>query len=233
VAQHDAIPALLWTFGFGAVAIGGVLAFLYFDRRRTIKAVTDLAAQGVAVVGTSPPALAGGMELTRTTAELRIDGPSTLSVGVTAEYDLDPAPPAGATVSWTVNGCGTLDKKDQPKAQLTTTGVGTAALSVTVAPGGGAADQEAALPVRVVGIPGPAGLTDRIPFLGSGYGTVVIALSVASVTAALGLTDVLDGQAVAGILGSLVTYSVIRAVGGAGGGSTGSGQSGSGGSSHS
>lgn len=58
--------------------------------------------------------------------------------------------------------------------------------------------------------------------MGPGYGRVVIALSVASATAALGLTNVLDGQAVAGILGSLVTYSVTRGV--AAGNANGNGQ---------
>jgi hypothetical protein len=72
--------------------------------------------------------------------------------------------------------------------------------------------------LEITGTAGPKSST--IPFLGQGYGSVVIALSVASVTAALGLTNIINGQAVAGILGSLVTYSVVRGTSAASGDAT-------------
>ena len=209
----DAIPAPL-ALAFGVVAIGLVLIFLSYDRARSLKAVSEIAKTGVAVSPESEPALdKGGLSIVQ--PQGGIQGSTTLTVGSSASYQVQPSD--GATYAWKVDGPGTVSPPDQPTTTLTASGPGTVTLSVTVTPKTGSASKPVSLPIKVVASPKPAPTMDKVPFLGSGYGTVVILLAVASVTAALGLTDVLNGQAVAGVLASIVTYSVARAAGAAGG----------------
>ena len=68
-----------------------------------------------------------------------------------------------------------------------------------------------------------------LPFVGQGYGSVAIAIVVLTVVAWLGLAQVLDGQAVATVLGGLVGYVFgTGVVGRTGGGAAGGGAGGAG-----
>lgn len=219
VAQNDALVAVVLALGFGLIAIAAVLLFLSRDRKRTFDEISTLTAAGASVVARSDSAIAGDSGVTKglrggapvkSPPEPAIFGPNVLSVGVTAPYQLQPAEGTDATLEWSVTGPGKLSTPTSATdVELTATAVGT--ISLTVAVTGGSGSTPKPLGISVVSAPtAPSGASEQLSVLGLGFGTVVIALAVASVTATLGLTDVLDGQAVAGILGSLVTYSVIR-----------------------
>jgi hypothetical protein len=230
VSQHDAIPAALWALGFGLLAIAGVLLFLYFDRRRSFTAIHNLTSAGIPFAAAPEQALAGGnLGVVAPIADQpQIAGPAVISTGVTAPYTITPAPAAGTTVAWTVaSGSAALSATTGIDTTLTATAVQNLVLRATLTPPGKGTPTPVDLTISVISGSAAQSQADRVPILGIGYGTVIIALAVASITTALGLTDVINGQAVAGILGSLVTYSVVRATSSSGS-STGGGSSGTG-----
>jgi hypothetical protein len=49
-----------------------------------------------------------------------------------------------------------------------------------------------------------------LPFIGAGWGSVVVAIAIAAVTGALGLAGAITGEAVATILGALAGYVVAK-----------------------
>jgi hypothetical protein len=68
-----------------------------------------------------------------------------------------------------------------------------------------------------------------LPFIGPGWGSIVVSVVIAVVVAALGLASVLDGQAIAGLYGALVGYLFgmrTAAGGGTSGAATNSGAGG-------
>lgn len=109
---------------------------------------------------------------------------------------------APADLRWSVIGEATLSGDTGDRTRLTATSAGSIRIEVSTANG---SHRDAVMTTQATST-----ATTAVPFLGRGYGSVVIGPSVAAVTAALGLTKVIDGQAVAGILGSLVTYTVAR-----------------------
>jgi hypothetical protein len=188
--------------GFGLLAILIVLAFIAVDRWRSQDLESRLIREGHAVAEHDEPAQAGPMRaLMAAAAAGPITGPHRLVVGHKADYTYAPLA-GGATVAWSVSGPATIPQGvTAATVSVTATGAGTIELTARV-------DADAhPYPITAVAAPvAPSSLST----LGEGYGTVVIALAVASVTVTLGLTDVLSGEAVAGLLGSLVTYSVVR-----------------------
>jgi hypothetical protein len=230
LSSGQAFSAAIWALIFGVLGILFVLFFLSRDRVRSFAAMLQLSQRGP-VKPDDQPALgqadggAGGVNALAAVVgggapPLQIVGPSTVTVGQQVTF-LAVGAPDGQVPAWSVQGDATLSSNSGPSTRLTAQAVGAIYLTVT------AGDAHVAMAISAI-----AATTDQsssVPFLGSGYGSVVIALAVASVTASLGLTNVINGQAVAGILGSLVTYSVTRAAAaanGAGGGAGGGGQAG-------
>jgi hypothetical protein len=209
LSSSQADTAAILALSFGLLAIIAVLVFLSWDRIRSFQALKDAGQVGSATVhDESPFARASLTKSSGASGAVSIVGPKALSLNEPTNY-LVQGDTAGANPSWKVQGDATISPPSGQRTQLTAKSAGAIILSVSVGTESATTEIAATAPPR----------SSTIPFLGQGYGSVVIALSVASVTAALGLTNIINGQAVAGILGSLVTYSVVR---GANAGSSGS-----------
>jgi hypothetical protein len=204
-ARELALIALV----FGLLAVSAVLIFLSLDRRRSFRLFGDMSRRGQTVSGMEEPALAHTTEMA-SVGTPAIHGPPAVPVGVAVTYTL--VGTDDATATWTVLGEATLSATTGSSVRVTATNPG--GFRLTAKPGAAATELSRDLMAEQ-----PAARdTSRVPLLGRGYGTVVIALAVGSITAAMGLTKVLEGQAVASILGSLVTLSVARGTPSADGG---------------
>jgi len=209
LTSDHAYTATIWALVFGFLAIVAVLAFLYFDRRRSFALVRTAARKNRQVKPEEEHALQTAMAL-RGGAGIEIVGTTDIEVGAPTTYKTK----SGDDVSWSVTGqlafhdpaaAGTASSSVRIVGQAAGSGV----LSATAQIAG--RTESASHDITVTSDPRQdttAGLA--VPFLGMGYGSVIISLAVASVTAALGIAGVLNGQAVATILGSLVTYSVVK-----------------------
>jgi hypothetical protein len=208
LSNDQSVNLALISLVFGICAIVAVLFFLSRDRVRSFALLGRLSLEGRSVSVHTESSLAAAAS--RSSAdEVSIHGPQTIAVGQPVAYTLVGVETQSAT--WAITGEGTLSATTGTTVRVTATVPGGLRLSATFPESNG----DSTVVVRDLIAEKPlADTASSVPILGQGYGTVVIALSVAAVTAALGLTKVLDGQAVAGILGSLVTYSVTRAVGG-------------------
>jgi hypothetical protein len=207
--NNQADLAAILALTFGLLAIVAILLFLFWDRSRSFKALQNAGETGSTTID-DQGALAGAAFVTRTTSgTVPIVGTTTLPVNTPTTYLVKPSEGTDSP-QWSIQGDATLGSQTGSKTQVTAKGAGAIILSVLVGSDSGE------LEITATSAP----KSSAIPFLGQGYGSVVIALSVASVTAALGLTNIINGQAVAGILGSLVTYSVVRGTSAASGGSS-------------
>jgi hypothetical protein len=207
--NNQADLAAILALTFGLLAIVGILIFLFRDRTRSFNALQGAGQKGSTSIDDQGAFAAASLVARTTSGTIVISGPATLPLETPTTYLVKNV--AGTdTPQWTIQGDATLGSQTGTKTQITAKGAGAINLRVVV----GTEDGE----LEITATAGPKSST--IPFLGQGYGSVVIALSVASVTAALGLTNIINGQAVAGILGSLVTYSVVRGANAAGGDST-------------
>jgi hypothetical protein len=131
-----------------------------------------------------------------------IFGPAAVAVGVPAIFTVDldgvtlAAEPASAAVIEAQAGT-------TRKFVVTSSSIGAFRLIGTAA-----VRQQGELLVAAMAPP-PSGSV-IVPIIGSGWGSVIVAIVVAAVTAALGAVGVLGGQAIATILGALVGYVVAR-----------------------
>jgi hypothetical protein len=155
---------------------------------------------------------------------IKIEGDAVIVVGepkefkasdddrpVVATWTVDP--PDGATLE----AGGSTTEPQGTSVKLTASKKGTLKLT---------ASAEAHIPATIplAAIVAPA-QTPRLPFVGRGYGTIMIALSILSVAGALSVLGKLN-SAVATLLGALAGYIFLKdAPAAGGGGSTGGGES--------
>lgn len=70
--------------------------------------------------------------------------------------------------------------------------------------------------VSVIALERAPGKILTIPWVGAGYGSILISVIVVGVLLILGLTEVLEGDAIAPILGALIGYIFGKSAGGGG-----------------
>jgi hypothetical protein len=204
--NNQADLAAILALTFGLLAIVGVLIFLFRDRTRSFKALQGAGLKGSTSIDDQGAFAAASLTARTASGTIPISGSVTLPLDTPTTY-LVKQDTGKDTPQWAIQGDATLGSQTGTKTQVTAKGAGAIILSVQVG------TEYGELEITATAAP----KASTIPFLGQGYGSVVIALSVASVTAALGLTNIINGQAVAGILGSLVTYSVVRGANAGGG----------------
>ena len=66
----------------------------------------------------------------------------------------------------------------------------------------------------------PAGAAVKLPFVGAGWGSIVGAVTIATLAGALGLAKIIGGEAVATILGALAGYLFGTNLSGSGSGAS-------------
>jgi hypothetical protein len=137
-------------------------------------------------------------------AGIKVSGPATVTVGKPAEYKATGN--GSALAAWSVAGDGaTVAPADGGATKLTATAAGSYELTVSVANTSATASITA-----VEAAPTSAGGVD-IPFVGEGYGTVIVAVVLVALAAVLGLLDVLDSSAVATLFGAVAGYIFFTA----------------------
>jgi hypothetical protein len=195
---------------FGVLAIAVVVIFLRKDRSESLGITRDLGAAGLDVESISVEAseqagAAGAVAVAAQSAPVTLHGPSTVVVGKPAVYTVERGgSPAEATVKVdppdVAKSNAPIDK-EVSHASVTASRAGVFGVTAT------ADNRTAELHVTAV-----AASSQRIgvPSLGAGWGSVVVAITVASITATLGAIGAIDGQAIATILGGLVGYVVAR-----------------------
>lgn len=203
-----AVAALI----FGLLAAAAILFFVARDRDRTLGVYEKLVRSGAAVEVVNVPAQAGEPAVARSAAEadvsappeVMIDGPSTIVVGASSEYvaRLDGVQ---VVATWTASPSTAIEPPTEATSRLPVTARQSGPFTLTAAAPGATAGT-----MRVTAATPAPTRTQSLPFLGAGWGSVVVAVIIASVTAALGLAGQLGGEAVATILGALVGYVVAK-----------------------
>ena len=191
---------------FGLIGVIAVLIFVRKDRQDTLKTYAELmkagaAVQSVDVQATGTPPIGAAAVAANAVS---IEGPATVIVGVPSNFI---AKQAGSQVvaTWAADPAAAAADLGDPtsRVSLVAKQAGAFTLSATVA--------GAAAPGSTTVTALPAAATRHLlPFVGAGWGSVVVAVVIASVTGALGVVGALTGEGVATILGALVGYVVPK-----------------------
>lgn len=198
--------------GFGFVAVVSVLIFVRRDRKQALDVQQQLVVSGVPVQPQQVQAgAAGGAPPVAVVApaapgpnQIVIEGPDHLRVGQTVDF-IARQQGNQTVVPWVA----------QPADILRLPAETTSRASITMLKAGqvtlfaGAAGPDRGVRQLLVS-PASSATAQGLLFIGAGWGTVVVAIVIASVTTALGLSGALAGEAVATILGGLVGYVVAK-----------------------
>ena len=187
--------------GFGGAAIMLALVFIRWDRSQTLEVQERLAADGLETQPQNDAVDGGAMGGVAPTGQLIVDGPDRLLVGATADFVARRRDTRGQAVAhWTAAPPGMLrvPAEDTSRVAVTALKAGT----VTLTPNDGTGKRLVVTTARRQ--------TPELPFVGDDWGRVVVAIVLATITAALGLAGALSGEAVATLLGALVGYVVAR-----------------------
>lgn len=208
------LTAFALLFVFGMFVVGLVLLFVNQSQSRYLRAAIEIARLGGRSKPTSISALAGPEGLTLGEGgepALEISGSSQLIVGTAATFSasLDGQPATAAAWSVEPSGSATLSSREGASVQVLATVAGQVTIRATVE------SRVASLTVEAIA---PAiGATD-LPFLGGGWGAIIVSVVLIAVIAALGLSRILGGEATASLLGTLAGYLFgIRGQAGGGG----------------
>jgi hypothetical protein len=234
-ANNDPRPAsaaetsvrVAMVLGFGVIALVGALAYLwandrkYFDlARRSLNKLGDIpAAQSIPSIDAGRAEAEG-----EAPAPSPVVGPAVLAVGDIQSYSVKVDDPA-ATVAWAADPADGLaiSPTNGPVVNVTANKVGTYTVSATVTAAAGATTNAASVTV----VQAVRGALGAIPFVGAGYGTVVVAIVLIATAGVLGILSILDKEAIATLFGAIVALFVrgplSGGIGGAGGGGGGSG----------
>jgi len=183
------------------------LLFIRWDRHQTLEIQERLASEGLPTAPQNVPAGDGGRHLHAVAGSVVVDGPNRLKAGATADFV---ARQDGTQVSkaWSADPPDVLHVPAEATSRLTVTAL--KAGTATLTPQGGIGKQ--------IVVTAPSRRPMGLLFVGDDWGHVVVAIVLASITAALGLAGALSGEAVATLLGALVGYVVARSQSGGVGG---------------
>jgi hypothetical protein len=194
---------------FGLLVIVALLVYLYLIQERYF----DAAERALGRLGKVPPAqevtaIASGAPVTfgATAAEpLKITGPAVLAVG--GDGEAYTVAPGDGEAQWSINtpDDGASDVASVAPATGGTVRVvakkaGTFIINVTRGAGSGS------YTVTAVDLSSES----RLPLVGAGYGTLLIALVLLTGAIVLGLEDVLSGEAIATLFGALAGYVFLK-----------------------
>jgi hypothetical protein len=195
---------------FGLMAAGGVLLFVRDDRAATLKTYEAVVKSGATVQVIQVSAQDGaGVVAGAAEAEVvpgpqvTIDGPDIVVVGTSAEF-VAKRDGGQVVATWTADPADATQPLGEPTSKLTLTAkqAGTFSLTASVVGATAVPRQVTAKLADLHGQP--------LPFVGAGWGSIVVVIVIAAVTGALGLAGPLNGEAVATILGTLAGYAVAK-----------------------
>jgi hypothetical protein len=206
----DSSPTLAkWLLVFGVIALGLTLLYLHgWQESWTSLAGSALGRTGslpdfVFVSPVVPDVTARGMDVEQATLE--IEGPLTLPVNQSGTYRVRDLK-QGDKPTWSVDpeDAASVSPASGPKTTLKPTREGPLALAATTATGKGVAQ------IAAVRAQSAAG---TLPLVGVGYGGVVLAIVAVTVASSVTALGLLDGAALATLLGTVVAYFFAQASG--------------------
>jgi hypothetical protein len=191
---------LLILLAFGLLVVSGLLFYIYKIQGKYYAATQSLSQRGVGVKATLISSiLPEGVTEEDGREKLKIDGPGFVAVGTHADYIAKiGSNESSADTQWTFAPEGAVGYNTQkgPKVTVTPLQIGSFRLSASV--GGETVEYS----VAVV----PPQATQELPFIGQGFGSLVIAVLVIVALILLGVTGVLNPEAVGTLLGGLLGY---------------------------
>lgn len=187
---------------FALLAVIAVLTYNYLIQNRFYTVTENLGQAGKAVRAIPAQAFQAAGEKTRDET-LKIDGPGVITVGVQSpEFSATIDNNAAEKATWTVEpaNMAIVIPATGAKVRVVAAMAGTFALSATATE-----PKEGSAKVQVAAI-APQNMATELPFIGGGYGSIVIAIILLAAVIVLGLAAVLSGEAVATLLGGLLGY---------------------------
>jgi len=204
---------------FGALAAAGLLVFLDRAAGRFYDAVnTTVAKLGVVPKAETTSAFSGGIRgsvqgLTTSPTRVTIDGPGVVTVGKPAEFTAKNGEEA-ISCTWTIARSDGADGADDATACDPETGMKTTATPASVGNYELTATPEdagvAKNSVKFAVVSAPAS-TPSLPFLGTGYATILVAIVATTLVTVLGLLDALDKTFLTTFFTLLLGYIFVKA----------------------
>jgi hypothetical protein len=222
------LDAFVILFLFGTVVVLLVLLFLFGSQWAYFSAAGRLARSGrsstpASVSATIKQGEAAALGPGGAVGDLTINGPATIRVGVPATFTATVGEDA-ADATWTADPAAAAAIAPPTGSSISVVAIKAGQIKLTAAVG---ARQVTLMTTAEAASSGSQTVT--LPFIGAGWGSIIVSIVIAVVVAALGLAGVLDGQAIAGLYGALVGYLFGMRTGASAGSDAGAGGSGGGG----
>jgi hypothetical protein len=210
--------------GFALIVVLLVVVLVLLAQSRYFDAVERLAKRGmtskpeqVSATGSTPAAEVDGVEGVadaQPTPTLTIAGPDVITVGTPGSYRAEASGgPSASNTVWTVvpSDRAKVEPATGASAKVTASSAGPFILNAKLneMPASFAVSAEL-----------PKADSTVLPFIGGGWGSIIVSIVVAVFVAVLGVAKILDGQAIAALYGTLMGYVLSRkpSGGGTGGG---------------
>lgn len=226
VVASDRLPEAVLLFG---LVVALALLFYLFHVQRQFYSLqrTVIRRTGTAVPADDVSALVSrALFAGPPQAELAITGPAEVPVGEASAYSV--TPPTGEErllgIEWSVepgSAAALRTPADTPVVELTALQSGTFTLSVEAQIAGRLVEGTAG-GRKVITATTSAEPAGALPFVGAGYGTLLLAVVLLAVLAVLALTGTIGGEVAGTLLGTLAGYIFARGSGSAAGGRAGS-----------
>jgi hypothetical protein len=194
---------LLLLLIFGLILIVGILIYVYKIQLKYYATTQSLSQMGVGVKAT-PISFFGSITAAAAAQQpnkLMIDGPGFVTVGAHADFTVKEE--LGGNLAndaqWSITPDDAASWSPKMGAKVTVLPLKMGPFVLTAS----APKAEGAVSVAAVA---PQATTEELPFIGQGYGSLVIAVLVVITVILLALTGILTGEAVATLLGGLLGY---------------------------
>ena len=213
VDQSHFLVLLTITLVFALLALGAVFLYTYFIQRKFYDIAANLGQSGKSVQATSVRPWEGAArqeayvegETPPVPAPMQISGPASVTVGTesgefVASWVEGNAPAADAAWSVDPPNAAVVNPTSGAKVKVIAAVAGAFALTASVA-----GQKPGTAQLRVAAVAAQASAV-QLPFIGHGYGSIVIAVILIAAVIVLGVGGVLSGEGVATLLGALLGY---------------------------
>ena len=205
---------------FGLCSILGVLAFVRKDRDQTLQVQVQLAERDTPLRPVQVPA---GATPAADPGAVTVEGPEYLHAGTTSDFTAQLAGGDQVAARWSAEPAGIVSVPAEVTSRASVVALKPGLATLSAVPP--EADRGSK---RLVVSPASRRDAQGLLFVGGGWGHVVVAIVIATITAALGLVGAITGQTVAVVLGGLIGFVVAKSQSESDSHETGSSKKGSG-----
>lgn len=204
------IPSLVVLFAACLLLIFVILAYVYNIQKKYYAITQSLSQMGVGVKAISIDTFVKPQDRMPAVAEaaigkLKIDGLGVVTVGTPVDFTVKKESGGGSTeeAEWSIDegdAAASVSPKKGAKVSVTPQKMGRFTLTATIKDNGTITDKGSASVIAFMAT------NEELPFIGQGYGSLVIAILVVFAVILLALTGTLQGEAVATLFGALLGY---------------------------